>query len=69
MKFPSKCRICHHSYHVANCTIAYYEFGDDSEPTYKCTCKEYLPSDNLEYLEWKYDQRRKSVFNFFCNFI
>jgi hypothetical protein len=26
-----------------------------------CGCRYYVPSDNLEYLEWKYDESNKSV--------
>jgi hypothetical protein len=25
----------------------------------QCYCKEFLPKDNLEYLEYKYDKKRK----------
>jgi hypothetical protein len=61
MKFPSRCRNCRHAEHLYICTIKYYEYGDESEPTYKCSCEEYIPSDNLEYLEYLYDKSHSKV--------
>ena len=49
----SKCRICehpiwkHHHAYIFACGIRSRE----------CYCKQYIPSDNLEYLEWKYQRR------------
>lgn len=63
IKYKSGCRNC-----GSNCfgkhtkdalCKGHNEFRQDgsmfSDGTY---CKEYVPSENLEYLEWKYDQLR-----------
>lgn len=57
-----KCRSCNHYF------ISHTEMSDGNrfcewaEGIYfanrsKCTCKDFAPIDNLEYLEWKYVKR------------
>jgi len=47
----SKCRSCNHLHyfdscrHIARCTLGIY-----------CLCDNFIPKDNLEYLEWCYEK-------------
>jgi len=34
-----------------------FEYEQESN----CGCRCYVPSDNLEFLEWKYEESRKSI--------
>ena len=51
-----KCRSCQHSYlshtdlNSQNCLCQYVVDG-------ACQCPEYLPEDNLEFLEYKYGRK------------
>jgi hypothetical protein len=62
-KPKSICRNCKHKYHGGICTFAklyYYGLDGDTEPEY-CYCDDYIPSDNLEYLEMQYIKRGKKI--------
>jgi hypothetical protein len=55
----SNCRNCFDPPHMGGCTIA--TIGYDSEGIANeescCPCNEYIPLDNLEYLEWMDEKR------------
>ena len=51
--FKSLCRECKHSDEATHCSVIFCEYGIPSEPEY-CQCPEYIPLDNLEYVEWSY---------------
>jgi len=61
--YKSKCKSCEHGIHFGFCPVAFLDWnmdGDPGEPMW-CDCEEYIPSDNLEYLEYKYVRRRVQV--------
>jgi hypothetical protein len=51
--FSSDCRSCKHSFHGEFCAVAFIDYADITEPSY-CDCSDYIPLDNLEYVEWCY---------------
>lgn len=51
-----RCRDCNHA-HLNNECIEFTDWG--SVTFVKCTCKEYAPKDNLEYLEHLYDKKQR----------
>jgi hypothetical protein len=62
--YKSHCKNCDHNIHTGFCPVAFLNYsaiaGDPGEPVY-CGCDEYIPKDNLEYLEYKYIRRRQRV--------
>ena len=59
MLIQSKCRTCTHPHHGGYCSIVYYGYNNDGSPTDPeyCECLEYIPADNLQYLEWVNEKR------------
>lgn len=60
--YKSRCKNCDHNIHLRFCPVVYMNYrysadGDPGEPNY-CDCEEYVPSENLEFLEYKYVKRR-----------
>lgn len=57
--YKSNCRDCGHDDHEGNwCSVAFCSYsmdGDPGSPDY-CECDTYVPSENLEYLEWSYNR-------------
>ncbi len=55
LKYDSLCRNCNHwfCHEVQARRIAVNR-------TLSCQCADYIPSDNLEYLEWQYERRHVS---------
>jgi predicted nucleotide-binding protein (sugar kinase/HSP70/actin superfamily) len=52
------CRECHHMHQVDERAVP---IGCRFVPDGKCYCAEYVPDDNLEYLEWKqYKEEHKN---------
>jgi hypothetical protein len=51
-EFQSVCRNCHHW--ICHNSKVLYGNGIEIHPV-SCGCEEYIPLDNLEYLEWKLD--------------
>jgi hypothetical protein len=53
--FKSDCRTCNHDEHDRTfCSVMFCDYSDnDMSPEY-CDCADYVPSDNLEYVEWSY---------------
>ena len=56
--YKDRCRTCNHIIEV------HLNDNDGTECNYgwlvgnnKCHCREYLPLDNLEYLEYRYEQQ------------
>lgn len=39
----------------------YFHAGMGRELYLSASCSNYVPSDNLEYLEWKYEQKNKEI--------
>ncbi len=64
MPHQSTCKNCWHTPHEHNmCSFSdlyYYGLDGDTELEY-CNCDEYIPSDNLEYLEMQYIKRGKNI--------
>ena len=62
MKIKSKCRNCKHSYHFVNCNSGYViynsigKFSKELSEFSPCICSEYVPFDNIEYLEYMYEK-------------
>lgn len=56
MYLEGKCRSCGHV-HRSICTITRYHIRTATANVLAehCPCEEYVPCDNLEYLEWKYN--------------
>jgi hypothetical protein len=61
------CRNCPHhrdghihsnSYRVINQFCYGYLYNQDKRTLDPCICNEYVPKDNLEYLEWCVEKRR-----------
>lgn len=54
--FKSDCRTCLHGEHDRMfCSVMFCDYSDnDISDPYYCECNEYVPSENLEYLEWNY---------------
>ena len=61
MLIKSKCRTCNDPCHKEICTIERYSYyptdKEDIVVTERCPCNEYIPSDNLEYLELLNEKR------------
>ena len=53
------CRTCNHTYgwHVRGGERCMYDLNKYFKNN--CKCEEYITSDNLRYLEWKYEQNKK----------
>lgn len=51
-----RCRDCNHA-HLNNECVEFSDFG--AVTFVNCTCKEYTPKDNLEYLEHLYDKKQR----------
>lgn len=53
IEFSKHCGDCHHTHlsHVegSRCIASY---GTDGEHLLMCGCEEYIPEDNLDYIEW-----------------
>lgn len=55
------CRICQHGHmEGAGCMSV---MQNNAVIFVGCTCKEYVPADNLEYLEWKHIKKLKGLPN------
>ena len=53
-----RCRTCNHTQTSHYKGGGSCRFGLGDGPAWECiNCFEYVPLDNLEYLEWKYDQQ------------
>jgi hypothetical protein len=52
-----KCRTCKHSY-VSHTDIIHNPSVCQYVVNGSCRCKEFLPKDNLEFLEYKYAKRK-----------
>lgn len=37
-------------------TLLTFTAGYEMQITYSCLCKDYIPSDNLEWMEWQYNK-------------
>jgi len=46
-----RCRKCNHA-HTESETMGCYDIFNNSIAFVPCQCKEYVPTDNLEYLEY-----------------
>lgn len=55
-----KCRTCSHA-HLAGQEVCIDNFYSGSIYPVTCGCKEYIPKDNLEYMEWKYNKKKNEV--------
>lgn len=55
-EFNSKCRICNHFSHSHN---KIWGCGRPKSNPFSsvCQCQEYIPSDNLDYIEWLADKK------------
>jgi hypothetical protein len=51
-----RCRDCNHA-HLNDQCVEYTNWG--SVTFVSCSCKEYTPKDNLEYLEHLYDKKQR----------
>jgi hypothetical protein len=51
-----RCRDCNHA-HLNDQCVEYTNWG--SVTFVSCSCKEYAPKDNLEYLEHLYDKKQR----------
>jgi hypothetical protein len=65
VKALAKCRICKHIKMAHSFVKAQKGRCIDAMVTkegkyFQCLCKEYTPLDNLEYLEWRNDQKKKT---------
>ena len=61
--YKSHCRNCDHGIHIGFCSVVYVNYsmdGDPGEPM-DCGCDEYVPLENLEFLEYKYVTRRLRI--------
>ena len=60
----SHCRFCSH-YFLSHTSMAdgtnFCEWGNGIYNPTKCECTDFAPEDNLDYLEWKYEQLGKST--------
>jgi len=63
MLIESKCRVCNDPYHKGTCTITRYveDILSDEYDYVTCDCNEYIPFDNLQYLEWINDKRSMKI--------
>lgn len=55
----NRCRNCpHHHNYLPLRSIFYYDYdiGECIYSNHGCVCSGFIPYDNLEYLEWKYDR-------------
>lgn len=67
-QFQSNCKTCScsPSWHTSkNTSCLNYQHRDNDYlgrigRTNRCTCLKYIPSDNLEYLEWCYERKSKT---------
>lgn len=50
----SKCKNCNDP-----ATGHFRRFMEDNYRCCYCPCTDYIPTANLEYLEWRYDQKEK----------
>jgi len=67
MENENKCRTCSHSWeehgHCGKSICVYWEsLNYMGYPEKFCGCKEYIPGENLEFLEWKNDRKLDSKF-------
>jgi len=57
-----KCRTCDH-YFLSHTSMPdetiFCEWGNSSYKPTRCYCRDFVPKDNLEFLEWKLDKKRK----------
>lgn len=51
-----KCRSCGH-YYISHTDYNHKSSFCHSVVNKECQCKEWLPTNNLEFLEWKYDRQ------------
>lgn len=51
------CRTCEHDHYLTLYNLESFIMTSCVNKT--CICKEYVPSDNLEYIEWKYERSLK----------
>lgn len=60
--YKSNCKNCDHNIHTNGlCPVAFMDYNEpEAKPIY-CECDEYIPSENLEFLEYKYIHRRTKV--------
>ncbi len=49
------CRNCHHKHSIHEKCLYYLEKGR----VYLCDCNNWVPLDNLEFLEWKLAKKEK----------
>jgi hypothetical protein len=58
-RFKSVCFYCGHSpsWHTPNKGCAFVIWNSKKKMVDVCECLKYRPTNNLEYLEWKYDQK------------
>ena len=61
MKFKSRCKTCGHFSCVVGACIAFTVYEDNKmlESRRQCKCNPdfYIPTNNLEYLEWCLDKK------------
>lgn len=65
--FKSFCRNCEHAevqhddglYGLKHFPALCFEVSDSYGK--ECKCLEYIPSDNLEYLEWLYEEKQNAI--------
>jgi hypothetical protein len=61
--YKSNCKNCDHNIHFGFCPVVYVNYSADGDPgdPMDCGCDEYIPSDNLEFLEYRYVRRSLKV--------
>jgi len=52
-----RCRSCKHNY-ISHTDFAHNKSACQYAVNGNCKCKEFLPQDNLAFLEYKYDKRK-----------
>lgn len=52
-----KCRVCKHSY-ISHTDFSHQPSNCQYAVHGSCKCTEFFPSDNLEFLEYKYAKRK-----------
>lgn len=61
VEYKSRCKLCGHDPHAEepgmSCAVLFCDYGEPREPEY-CDCFDYIPSGNLEFLAWKYEQNQ-----------
>ena len=57
--YKSNCKSCMHCIHLYSCWQFSIRLGGDLNYKDYCPCQKYIPSDNLEYLEYLNEQKNK----------